>query len=97
MKVSRSEQTCALGAAIFGAMAAGAVESGYDSVPDAQRALCRVRETVYEPDRRRHAVYARLYGLYRQLHDAFGTATWSGRINHVMKELIAVREEQRMC
>jgi L-ribulokinase len=96
MKVSRSEQTCALGAAIFGAMAAGAVESGFDSVPDAQRALCRVLDTVYEPDRRRHAVYTRLYGLYRQLHDAFGTATWSGRINHVMKELIALREEQRM-
>lgn len=97
MKVSRSEQTCALGAAIFGAMAAGAVESGFDSVPDAQRALCRVRETVYEPDRRRHATYTRLYGLYRQLHDAFGTATWSGRVNHVMKELIALREEQRMA
>lgn len=97
MKVSRSEQTCALGAAIFGAMAAGAVESGYDSVPDAQRALCRIRETIYVPDRRRHAVYARLYGLYLQLHDAFGTATWSGRVNHVMKELIAIREEQRLC
>jgi L-ribulokinase len=96
MKVSRSEQTCALGAAIFGAMAAGSVDSGFDSVPDAQRALCRVRETIFEPDRRRHATYTRLYGLYRQLHDAFGTATWSGRINHVMKELIALREEQRM-
>jgi L-ribulokinase len=78
-------------------MAAGAVESGFDSVPDAQRALCRIRETIYMPDRRRHAVYARLYGLYRQLHDAFGTATWSGRVNHVMKELIAIREEQRMA
>lgn len=97
MKVSRSEQTCALGAAIFGAMAAGGWESGFDSVPDAQRALCRVRETVYEPDRRRHATYTRLYGLYRQLHDAFGTATWSGRANHVMKELIALREEQRLA
>jgi len=96
MKVSRSEQTCALGAAIFGAMAAGAVESGFDSVTEAQRALCRVRDTVYEPDRRRHATYTRLYGLYRQLHDAFGTTSWSGRVSHVMKELIALREEQRM-
>jgi L-ribulokinase len=96
MKVSRSEQTCALGAAIFGAMAAGAVESGFDSVQDAQRALCRVRETIYTPDRRRHAVYTRLYGLYRQMHDAFGTTQWSGRVSHVMKELIAIREEQRM-
>ena len=95
MKVSRSEQTCALGAAIFGAMAAGAVESGFDSVQDAQRALCRVRDQVHQPDRRRHGVYTRLYGLYRQLHDAFGTPEWSGRLNHVMKELIAIREEAR--
>lgn len=95
MKVSRSEQTCALGAAIFGAVAAGAVESSFDSVHDAQRALCRVRDTVYEPDRRRNVTYRRLYGLYRQLHDAFGTADWSGRLCHVMKELILLREEAR--
>lgn len=93
MKVSRSEQTCALGAAIFGAMAAGAVESGFDSVQDAQRALCRVRDTIYQPDRRNHTIYSRLYGLYRQLHDAFGTAEFTGRLNHVMKELLAIRDE----
>ena len=95
MKVSRSDQTCALGAAIFGAMAAGAVESGYDSVQDAQRALCRLRERVYEPERKNHTVYTRLYGLYRQLHDAFGTPGFSGRLNHVMKELLALRDETR--
>ena len=95
MKVSRSEQTCALGAAIFGAMAAGSMESGFDSILDAQRALCRTRDVVYEPNRRNHAIYTRLYGLYRQLHDAFGSSDWSGRLTHVMKELIAIREEQR--
>lgn len=97
MKVSRSEQTCALGAAIFGAMAAGAVECGFDSIQDAQRVLCRVRDTVYEPDRRHHSTYARLYSLYRQMHDSFGTTQWSGRVSHVMKELIAIREEQRLA
>ena len=93
MKISRSDQTCALGAAIFGAIAAGSVESGYDSVPDAQRALCRLRETVYQPNPANHARYARLYGLYRQLHDAFGTQQWSGRLSHVMKELLDLRDE----
>ena len=93
MKISRSDQTCALGAAIFGAIAAGSVESGYDSVPDAQRALCRLRETVYQPNPANHARYARLYGLYRQLHDAFGTQQWSGRLSHVMKELLNLRDE----
>lgn len=93
MKVSRSDQTCALGAAIFGAAAAGTVESGYDSVQDAQRALCRLREKIWLPNPDHHALYTRLYGLYRQLHDAFGTQEWSGRLNHVMKELLALREE----
>ena len=95
IKVSQSEQTCALGAAIFGAMAGGAIESGHDSVQDIQRAVCRVRDTEYQPDRQRHAVYARIYTIYQQLHDAFGTADWSGRLNHVMKDLIAIREEAR--
>jgi L-ribulokinase len=95
MKISRSDQTCALGAAIFGAIAAGTVESGYDSVADAQRALCRLRETVYQPNPANHALYARLYGLYRQLHDAFGTLQWSGHLSHVMKELLNLRDEVR--
>lgn len=95
MKISRSDQTCALGAAIFGAIAAGSVESGYDSVADAQRALCRLREKVYQPNPANHALYARLYGLYRQLHDAFGTQEWSGRLSHVMKELLNLRDEVR--
>jgi L-ribulokinase len=33
--------------------------------------------------------------MYRQLHDAFGTREWSGRLNRVMKDLIALRERQR--
>ena len=69
------------------------MESGYDSVPDAQRALCRLREKVYQPNPANHARYARLYGLYLQLHDAFGTQQWSGRLSHVMKELLNLREE----
>lgn len=93
MKVSRSDQTCALGAAIFGASAAGTVESGFDSVHDAQRALCRLREKIYLPNPDHHALYTRLYGLYRQVHDAFGTQEWSGRLSHVMKELLALRDE----
>jgi len=91
MKVSRSDQTCALGAAIFGAVAAGA----FGSVPEAQAAVCGVEDKVYTPDPESQAVYAELYDLYRQLHDAFGTAEWSGRMAGVMKALIAMRERQR--
>jgi len=95
MKISRSDQTCAVGAAIFGAVAAGAKESGFKTVGEAQDAMCGVRDQVYKPDASAHKVYAELYTLYRQLHDAFGTAKWSGKLNHVMKQLIALREKQR--
>jgi L-ribulokinase len=95
MKVSRSDQTCALGAAIFGAVAAGKEAGGFATVADAQKAVCGVKKEMYKPIPAHHAVYAEIYKLYRELHDAFGTADWSGKLNHVMKDLIAIRERQR--
>jgi L-ribulokinase len=95
MKVSRSDQTCALGAAIFGAVTAGREVGGFADVAEAQEAVCGVRAKVFSPNPAHHKVYAELYALYRQLHDAFGTQEWSGKLNHVMKSLIALREKQR--
>ncbi len=95
MKVSRSDQTCALGAAIFGAVAAGKEAGGFAGVPEAQRAVCGVKEKFYRPNPKAQAVYAELYPLYRTLHDAFGARDWSGRLDHVMKDLIRIRERQR--
>jgi L-ribulokinase len=89
--VAASEQTCALGAALFGAVAAGV----YDNVGAAQRKLCRVREHSYRPDAANAAVYRELFALYRQIHDGFGTAAWNGSMANVMKALIAIRERQR--
>jgi L-ribulokinase len=95
MKVSRSDQTCALGAAIFGAVAAGADAGGFADVAAAQEAVTGVRDVVYEPNPAHQEIYTHLYGLYRKLHDAFGTREWSGQLNQIMKQLIAVREKQR--
>jgi L-ribulokinase len=50
---------------------------------------------VYRPDAKRSRTYATLYSLYRELHDAMGTAAWDGRLNHVMKELLNIRDRQR--
>jgi L-ribulokinase len=95
MKVSRSDQTCALGAAIFGAIAAGRDVSGFANVGEAQKALCGTKKQ-FKPKPENHEVYRELYKLYRELHDAFGTAGWSGKLNNVMKDLIAIREKQRL-
>ena len=89
MKVSQSEQTCALGAAIFGAAAAGAGDIG-----TLQAQVTATREKVYYPIPENQAVYAELYALYRTLHDAFGTTAWTGKINHVMKQLLDIRARQ---
>ena len=91
MTVSASDQTCALGAALFGAVAAGA----FADVGSAQAKLCRIRERVYQPIPENVAVYRELFALYRQLHDGFGTSAWGGKMANVMKDLIAIRERQR--
>jgi L-ribulokinase len=91
MKISRSAQTCALGAAIFGAVAGGA----YPDVPAAQRKMTGIKTRVFRPDAEAAAVYSELYALYRQMHDAFGTSSWSGGMADVMKRLIAIRDRAR--
>lgn len=94
MKISRSEQTPALGAAIFAAAAAGAAAGGHASVAAAQKAMVGAGKE-YLPAEENHRVYKRLYTLYRQLHDAFGIPKWSGRMHNVMKDLLDIRDEVR--
>jgi L-ribulokinase len=94
MKISRSGQTPALGAAIFAAVAAGRENGGYDSIPEAQAAMVGTGKT-YLPVEKNHRIYKRLYTLYRQMHDAFGTQTWSGRMCNVMKDLLDIRDTVR--
>ncbi len=91
MKVSRSGQTCALGSALFGAVVGGA----YETPEQAQAAMTGVKDRVFEPRPEEAAVYARLYPLYMQLHDAFGTARDAGNMGNVMKDLLSIRSAVR--
>ena len=90
MKISRSDQTPALGAAIFGAIASGA----FDNVSSAQAVMTGNKKT-YEPDSESHSVYQQIYSLYSQAHDAFGTSNWSGQMSNIMKDLLELRDGQR--
>jgi L-ribulokinase len=94
MKVSKSEQTPALGAAIFAAVAAGKENGGFASVDAAQKAMTGTNKS-YHPQNRNHAVYKQLYSLYRQLHDGFGTREWHGGMSNVMKNLLDIRDAVR--
>jgi len=91
MKLSRSAQTPALGAAMAGAVVAGR----YPGFAAAQKAMSGLKAKVYHPNKQANAVYRELYALYRQLHDAFGTEQWEGRLYNVMKDLIAIRNRVR--
>jgi L-ribulokinase len=91
MKVSRSAQTCALGAAIAAAVVGGA----YPDFPSAQKAMTGLKPRAFKPNPKAHAVYRELYPLYRTLHDAFGTKTWNGNLHDIMKQLIAIRARVR--
>jgi len=91
MKVSRSAQTCALGSAIAAAVVAGA----HKDYSVAQRRMTGLKPKVFKPNARAHAIYRELYSLYKQLHDAFGTAAGGGNLQGVMKRLIAIRSRVR--
>ena len=94
MKVSRSDQTPALGAGIFAAVAAGKDAGGYDSVEDAE-AVMAAQTNEYVPIKEHYETYQKLYALYRQLHDGYGTRQWSGGMFNVMKDLLAIRDSVR--
>jgi L-ribulokinase len=94
MSISRSAQTPALGAAIFAAVAAGQRAGGHASIDKARRAMTGPgKKTI--PQKQNHATYRKLYSLYRQLHDGFGTEPWHGKMFNVMKELLAIRDAAR--
>ncbi|HOX07160.1 MAG TPA: ribulokinase [Planctomycetota bacterium] len=91
MKVAASSQTCALGSAICGAVAAGC----YPDFAAAQARMTGLKPKVFSPKPSAHETYRKLYALYRQLHDAFGTREWQGNLHNVMKDLLAVRAAAR--
>lgn len=94
ISISRSSQSCALGAAIFGAVASGAYEG---DVLQAQKAMTGTKDIVYTPIKENVKVYEKLFKLYLELHDSFGTKGSSFDHFHVMKELIDIRRKTKQA
>ena len=51
-----------------------------------------VKDVVYRPNPEAHAVYAELYKLYMQLHDAFGIEGHCASLYGVMKGLLDMKQ-----
>lgn len=90
IKISASDQTPALGSAMFGAVAAGKEKGGYDSIFDAAKVMGKVKDEFYTPIPENVEAYKKLYAEYKKLHDYFGRGE-----NDVMKRLKAIKAEAR--
>jgi len=89
--IGKSDQAPALGAAMFGAVAAGSKKGGYDSIFDAARVMGKVEERSYKPIPENVEAYKKLYAEFEILHDYFGRGG-----NDVMKRLKAIKAKARL-
>jgi len=63
IRIHKSEQTCALGAAMFAATAAGV----YEKVEDAMHAMGQGFDATYSPNKKTTGIYATRYAKYTEL------------------------------
>ena len=70
--VAASRQAPALGAAMWGAVAAGSAGGGHATIADASSRMAGLRGTRFVPRPEHRDAYDVLYGEYRRLHDLFG-------------------------
>jgi L-ribulokinase len=91
IEIAASAQACALGAAIFGAVAGKA----HADTLTAQSKMAGVKPVRFDPIPDHVKVYERLYSVYLDLHDAFGKTGRTPDLSQAMKTLIAIRRECR--
>lgn len=70
--VRASKEIPARGAAMFGAVAAGEEQGGFNSIAQASRALAAPVLTSYQPNPEAQRVYEDLYEIYREVYEFFG-------------------------
>lgn len=88
IRIAASPQNPALGSAMFGALAAGSKNGGYDTIVEAAKHMAKVKKEYYKPIPENVKVYDKLYSEYKTLHDYFGRGT-----NDVMKRLKKIKAE----
>jgi len=88
IKAYDAPQAIALGAAIYGAVAAGTENGGYEDVFAAGRRMGQKEYRSYYPDKGAHVVYDQLFEIYKKLHQRFGVEE-----TELMQRLKIIRKE----
>lgn len=86
IKISASDQTPALGAALFAAVAAGKENGGFDNVLEAAKKMAKLKPESFKPIKENVEIYNKLFEEYKILHDYFGRGE-----NNVMKRLKQIK------
>ncbi|KMY50989.1 ribulokinase [Peribacillus loiseleuriae] len=85
IKIPASNQTTALGAAMYASVAAGGYNGGYDTIFEAAEKMAKVKEEVFVPIVENVKIYDELYKYYLDLHDYFGREKYE--IMHGLKKM----------
>jgi len=90
IRISDSVITPAIGAAVYGAVAAGSIKGGYDSLIEASKKMTKLKEEIYKPNPENVDIYEELYQEYVRLMNYFGRGG-----NDVMKRLKGIKDNVR--
>lgn len=88
IRISSSSQTPALGSAMFGAVAAGKEQGGYETIFDAAAVMGGVKDQTYVSNKKNADVYDQLFEEYQKLYDYFGRGQ-----NNIMKRLKKIKKD----
>lgn len=88
IKITDSQHSTALGAAILGSVAAGQERGGYNTIRKAAKSMAKIKTKSIRPIPENSVVYNKLYNEYRVLHDFFGRGG-----NDIMKRIRKIRND----
>lgn len=89
--VAESNETVALGAAMMGALAHFKENGQETQLTDLQKTFCKVSSLSYQPKADNVTIYEKLYQMYLQLHDSFGSVNGDANLFSIMKQLIQIK------
>lgn len=89
IRIAESDETAALGSAIYAALSAGTSQGGYDHYEEAVKHMCKNSQKTYIPNPEYTKQYDNLYNIYCQLENMLG-----GQGENLFHELLKERTRE---